>query len=114
MSEAKLTANRNNAKQSTGPRTKKGKRRSSRNALSHGVFCREVVLPGEHKDIFLMIRNSFLLSLSPQNLLELALVDEIVIATWKLRRLRDAESIAHSELSRYLKMRTSKPSPPDP
>ena len=37
-SEAKLQANRQNARNSTGPRTTEGKARSSKNALKHG-FC---------------------------------------------------------------------------
>jgi hypothetical protein len=108
MSEAKLAANRQNARKSTGPRTKEGKKRSSQNSLSHGIFCREVVLPGESQELFHTIRNSFLHTLSPQNLLELALVDEIAIATWKLRRLRDAQAVAHNDLSDLIKMKSSK------
>jgi hypothetical protein len=37
VSTEKITANRNNAKKSTGPRTKAGKLRTSRNALRHGL-----------------------------------------------------------------------------
>ena len=36
-SQAKLSANRANAAQSTGPRTRRGKARASRNALCHGL-----------------------------------------------------------------------------
>jgi uncharacterized coiled-coil protein SlyX len=36
-SDLKLAANRRNARKSTGPKTNKGKRRSARNALSHGL-----------------------------------------------------------------------------
>ena len=36
-SERKLTANKQNAQRSTGPRTRTGKRRASRNALRHGL-----------------------------------------------------------------------------
>ncbi len=37
VSDRKLTANRKNAKKSSGPKSKPGKRRSARNALSHGL-----------------------------------------------------------------------------
>jgi hypothetical protein len=37
ISAAKLAANRANAKKSTGPRTQRGKRRSSQNARRHGL-----------------------------------------------------------------------------
>jgi len=36
-SERKVTANRNNGRRSSGPRTKAGKTRASRNALQHGL-----------------------------------------------------------------------------
>jgi hypothetical protein len=47
ISAKKLAANRANAKKSTGPRTPEGKRRSSKNAVTHGMFCNDTVLPGE-------------------------------------------------------------------
>src|SRR5262249_39604617 len=36
-SERKITASRNNGRRSSGPRTKAGKTRASRNALQHGL-----------------------------------------------------------------------------
>jgi hypothetical protein len=38
-SELKIFANRQNAKKSTGPKTKSGKSRASRNAVRHGLEC---------------------------------------------------------------------------
>ncbi len=43
ISEAKLQANRANAKKSTGPRTERGKASSRRNALRHGLTSRIVL-----------------------------------------------------------------------
>jgi hypothetical protein len=43
VSEAKLQANRANAKKSTGPRTARGKASSRRNALRHGLTSRIVL-----------------------------------------------------------------------
>jgi hypothetical protein len=37
--EKQLAANRANAKRSTGPKTKRGRHASSRNALRHGLSC---------------------------------------------------------------------------
>jgi hypothetical protein len=37
--EKQIVANRANAKRSTGPKTKMGRRASSRNALRHGLSC---------------------------------------------------------------------------
>jgi hypothetical protein len=39
-SERKIQANRRNAQRSTGPRSRKGKRRVSKNALRHGLATR--------------------------------------------------------------------------
>jgi hypothetical protein len=47
ISAAKLSANRRNARLSTGPRTPEGKERSRRNALKHGLTGEGVVLPTE-------------------------------------------------------------------
>src|SRR4051812_26435336 len=94
-SARRLRANRNNARRSSGPRTAAGKRRSSQNATSHGVFCRDLVLPGESRAEFDAFRNAFLLRLSPQDVLELLIVDRIVSASWKLRRLQAAEPYIH-------------------
>src|SRR3954463_6394427 len=84
-SARRLRANRNNARRSSGPRTAAGKRRSSQNATSHGVFCRDLVLPGESRQEFDAFRNAFLLRLSPQDVLELLIVDRIVSASGKVR-----------------------------
>ena len=47
VSEARLIANALNAKKSTGPRTEAGKRRSSMNAIKHGMTSRFAMLPDE-------------------------------------------------------------------
>lgn len=91
----KLAANRANARKSTGPRTAAGKRRSSRNAVTHGLFCNDTVLPGEDARLFEQFRHAVLLKLSPQDVVELMIVDRVVIAQWKLRRLNAVEATAH-------------------
>ena len=91
----KLAANRANAKKSTGPRTAAGKKRCSKNATTHGIFCNDLVLPGEDAKLFESFRHAVLLKLSPQDIVELMIVDRIVIAQWKLRRLNAVEASAH-------------------
>ncbi len=47
VSDARLTANRQNATHSTGPKTDAGKEKSRRNALKHGLTGEGIVLPNE-------------------------------------------------------------------
>ena len=50
--KAKLDSNRRNAKKSTGPKSVEGKRRSSMNALKHGMTARFALLPDEDPAAF--------------------------------------------------------------
>ena len=93
MSEKKLAANRANARKSTGPRTAEGKARASLNAITHGLFCKDLVLPGESRDVFDFLRRGLIASLHPQDIAQMMLVDRIVSASWKLRRLQEAEAM---------------------
>jgi hypothetical protein len=91
----KLAANRANAKKSTGPRTVAGKKKCAKNAVTHGLFCNDIVLPGEDAKLFEQFRHAVLLELRPLTIVELMIVDRIVIAQWKLRRLNSVEASAH-------------------
>jgi hypothetical protein len=51
MSERKIAANRSNAKKSTGPRSKAGRRASRRNALRHGLAIDIRTDPAYNDDI---------------------------------------------------------------
>ena len=52
MTQKQTKANRENAKQSTGPRTKSGKSRSSKNSIKHGL---NQALDLEHDNRFIML-----------------------------------------------------------
>lgn len=47
ISEPKLKANRENAKKSTGPKTARGKRNSSFNAMKHGLLAKRIKIEDE-------------------------------------------------------------------
>lgn len=100
-SAARDRANRANARKSTGPRTAAGRQRSSRNAVTHGIFCKDAVLPGERQREFTAFRNLLLASpgLRPQNALELSIADQYVLAKWKLRRTLAAEEVVHRHIA---------------
>src|SRR5437762_11917657 len=105
MSEKKLSANRANARKSTGPRTAEGKARASLNAISHGLFCKDLVLPGESQEVLELLRRLWISSLNPQDIAEMWLVDRIVNANWKLRRLQESEMhFHHSDKSDVLQL----------
>jgi hypothetical protein len=91
ISERKRLANQRNAQKSTGPRTIEGKKRSSQNAITHGLFTRDTVVEGEDKAEFKMLRRDFINVLKPQDYLELSFVDDIVNTRWKLIRYQRAE-----------------------
>jgi hypothetical protein len=95
VTEAKVHANRLNALKSTGPTTEAGKARSRLNAVRHGLYAAAVVLPGEDPAEFAWLRREYIVALKPQDALELTLVDRIVGAAWRLRRVADAERLAH-------------------
>ena len=50
-SDQQIAANRNNAKRSTGPRSKAGREMSRRNALRHGLAISAGNAPAMHDDI---------------------------------------------------------------
>ena len=92
-SDRKIEANRLNASKSTGPRTVEGKRRSSRNALTLGMFARELLVPGEDPGEFRAFKCGILRRLNPRDALELQMVERVVSAYWKIKRLEAAERL---------------------
>ena len=90
--EAQTTANRRNAESSTGPRTKEGKSRSSRNAVTFGIYsAADFVLP-EDNGIYHHFCENFQNELNPEGPFEQTLAAEIVHAAWRLRRCSAIES----------------------
>jgi hypothetical protein len=90
--EAQIAANRRNAESSTGPRTKEGKSRSSRNAVTFGIYsAADFVLP-EDNGLYHHFCENFRKELSPEGPFEQTLAAEIVHAAWRLRRCSVVES----------------------
>jgi len=88
MTTAKQTsANRRNAKSSTGPKTAAGKETSSKNALTHGLTARKVpFLPSEDEHEYNQFRQALLENLAPVGALEEQVATEIIDLSWRLRR----------------------------
>jgi hypothetical protein len=91
VSARKRLANRRNARKSTGPRSAEGKARASVNAITHGIFARELVFFGEDERVFDEFRIALLRRLNPRDTLELQIAERIISANWKLKRIHAAE-----------------------
>ena len=92
ISREKLEANRRNAKKSTGPRTQEGKRRSSLNAMKHGLTSRIPLLPHEDPGQFDDRMAWWIQNLKPQNGLELIQVSRAAYCSWQLSRVERAQA----------------------
>jgi hypothetical protein len=95
--EAQIVANRRNAQASTGPRSAEGQRRVSRNAITHGLDCREVVMRGEDPAAFDHYRQAMLADNLPVGAQEQDCVERMVAAQWRIRRAWRAEPQIHAQ-----------------
>jgi hypothetical protein len=95
-SAARFRANRRNARKSTGPRTAAGKAHAAHNAISHGLYCQDLILPGESRRAFLSMRLAYHADLKATDAIEFAIVERAVIAQWHLRRAQSAEADLHA------------------
>ena len=95
--EARILANRENALQSTGPRTEAGKLQSRRNALRHGMASTGVVLLPEDEARLAERRESRVAVLRPSDEVEAFLVERAVVHSVKLERASAVESAAALE-----------------
>ena len=91
-SEKKAQANRRNALKSTGPRTPEGKSAVRLNALRHGLLSEEILLPGEDEEALRKLDEHLRTELQPVGELENLLIDRVVSAYWRLRRLGRVEA----------------------
>ena len=86
------SANRANAALSTGPRSEAGKARVSLNALRHGLFARDVVLPGEDRAAYDGTLAEFTAEYLPKGRYEQALVARLADIWWRLGRAAAIEA----------------------
>ena len=91
-SARKAEANRQNALKSTGPKTPEGKTAIRLNAVQHGLLAEEILLPGEDEAALRKLGERLRTELQPVGELENLLVDRIISAHWRLRRLGRVEA----------------------
>ena len=90
--EAQIRANQENAQKSKGPTSIEGKKKSSMNAVTHGIFSNIAILPGEDEAFIQRLREDILATYQPQDTMERCLVDRIYIAMVRQVRLCQAEA----------------------
>ena len=86
-----MAAGQTSIQKATGPRSKVGKERSSRNATKHGIFSDVVVLPSESRDKYQSLVSELWETLQPVGKLEEVLVEKLATLMWRQRRLLVAE-----------------------
>ena len=91
-SKAKIKANRQNAKRSTGPTSIQGKLKVSQNAITHGIFAASPLLPNENAEEFKTLCKGIAEVYPPVDAIAAGLVERIVLAIWRQKRLRIAEA----------------------
>jgi len=91
--ERQIEANRLNAQKSSGPRTPEGKANVSMNSLRHGMRARAVVLSTENEGRFHQLCDELEAEWQPQTPTEMALLEKMAVAQWKLVRAERRETI---------------------
>jgi len=91
-SKKQIEANRRNALKSSGPKTPEGKATARLNATTHGLLTQEILLPGEDEEALKELSERLMAELQPVGEMESLLVERIIDAVWRLRRLRRVET----------------------
>src|SRR4051812_38627845 len=98
-SPAQILANRENAKRSSGPRTREGKEAASRNSVRHGLTGTQIVIPGEDASAYEELREGMHHSYTPANEAERVLTDQIAANAWRLLRAQRIETAFLAKLT---------------
>lgn len=87
-----IEANRLNAQRSTGPTTEQGKRRSSRNAVRHGLTAETTIVPIEDIDEYKAFEMAVTTDYEAHTAVERELVLRLASLLWRLRRATAIET----------------------
>src|SRR5258706_15467553 len=86
-SDRRIRASRANGAMSAGPKTPEGKRRSANNGFRHGILAQPVVRGGEDTRGFAVLLASLEAEFEPLTPNEVALVETMAVASWRLMRI---------------------------
>jgi len=106
-SQRQAEANRANSLKSTGPRTASGKEMASQNAITHGLHTQRVVTPHEDPEELAALRDRLAREYRPRTRSQRAIVDELVMATWRLRRAMAADAAMFDRYDHAMKCSSS-------
>ncbi len=87
-----ITANRRNARHSTGPLTEDGKQRSRGNAVRHGLTAETVIGALEDAEDYTAFEAAIIADYDAQSAVERELVLRLASALWRLRRATAMET----------------------
>ena len=88
LSEQQLAANRANAQHSTGPNTTDGKKRSSQNALRHGITAQTTIMTEEDRIKHDEFCANMMADLAPVGSIETFLASSVAEEAWRLNHAR--------------------------
>jgi hypothetical protein len=83
ISEKQLEANRNNAQLSQGPVTDAGRKRSSMNALRHGLTGQVTTMTDEDRTAHEKFSKALIQDLAPKGAMETQLAQRIATDSWR-------------------------------
>jgi hypothetical protein len=111
----KLQSARTNGAKSRGPVTAECKERSAMNGLRHGFAAHKIVLATEDRPQFDAMRDAFIEKHQPTDEVESSLVDEMVVANWRLHRIWAGEAAMFDrQIQALLPTPESQPPPANP
>jgi len=88
----KAESARINGAKSRGPVTPEGKKRSSLNAVRHGLLAKSICLTNEDPEKFKELLQDYLTRLQPTDNVELRLVEQLASAAFRLERFAGTET----------------------
>src|ERR1700720_4457844 len=97
-----IEANRRNARQSTGPVTEEGKKRSRQNALRHGLTAETVINALEDAEDYAAFEMAVTADYDAQSAVERELVLRLASLLWRLRRATAIEAGLFKQQARQL------------
>src|ERR1019366_9752459 len=84
--EEQIAANRRNAQLSSGPTSEAGRKRSSMNALRHGLTGQVTTMTDEDRAAHDQFSKALMKDLAPDGAMEIQLAQRVATDSWRLNR----------------------------